>query len=343
MARIILIVLLILSFIANLFIGSLDIPFSHVADILTGQADYSSAESYIILESRLPSAIEALLAGSSLAVAGLLMQTTFRNPLAGPSIMGINSGASLGVAIVMLFLGGTVTGGGLQLGGELAVIAGALAGSLGVIAILLFLSIFIKNDLMLLIVGILIGYLTSSLIMLLNFGASSQGVQSYVLWGMGSYQGIPMSRIPVMAILTGLGLFLSILLVKPLDALLLGDEYALSLGVDIRRVKRLLLISTGILAATATAFCGPIMFIGLAVPHISRMIVRSDIHRKLLPATILTGAVISLLCNLLCIVPSTGIIPFFKSPIQLPLNVVTPLFGVPVILYVIFKGRRISE
>ena len=334
-----LLVLLALSFLANLFVGSIDIPVADVTDILLGRGEMDSAEHYIILESRLPSAISATLCGGALAVAGLLMQTAFRNPLAGPSIMGVNSGASLGVAVVMLLLGGTVTAGSVELSGEIAVIAGALIGALAVIGVLLAIASFVRNDLLLLIVGILVGYLASSFIMILNYGATSEGVQSYVMWGMGSFQGVPMSRLPVMAGLIFAGLVLAVGLVKPLDTLLLGDDYAVSLGVDIRRTKQLLLLSTGVLAATATAYCGPVAFIGLAVPHIARMVIRTDIHRRLLPMTLLCGCLIALWCNIICQLPYTGVLSAIASPSPLPLNAVTPLFGVPVILYVILKGR----
>lgn len=334
-----LIILLILSFLGNLFIGSVDIPAADVADILLGTADAESPESYIVLQNRLPGAIAAILGGGGLAVAGLLMQTSFRNPLAGPSIMGINSGASLGVAVVMLLMGGVVTSGAGAIGGEAAVMIGALAGSFLIMAVLLWLSTILRNDLMLLIAGILIGYLASSVITLLNFGATSQGVQSYVMWGMGSFQNVAMARMPVFAVLVVAGLALSFCLVKPLDALLLGDEYAMNLGVNIRRTRQLLLLATGILAAAVTAYCGPVSFIGLAVPHIARMLIRTDIHRRLLPVTLLTGCVIALLCNIIAILPSSSLLSGFSTTGVLPLNAVTPLFGVPVILYVILRRR----
>lgn len=330
----ILLLLLLIGFAANLFLGTVNVDAGKVLAILLGDTT-GGAETYIILNSRLPSAICAVLGGGALAVAGLMMQTAFRNPLAGPSIMGVNSGASLGVAVVMLFLGGAVSIGSLEIGGQLAVISGALIGGLAVMAIIVVLSRIVQNDLMLLIAAILVGYLASSLIMILNYGASASGVQSYVMWGMGSFSGIPMSRIPVFAIVVVLGLLLSGALVKPLDALLLGDEYAISLGVNIVRVKQLLLLATGVLAAIVTAYCGPIAFIGLAVPHIARFITGTAIHRRLLPATLLTGSVVALFCNIACIIPAAQFTGWTSSP--LPLNAVTPIFGVPVILYVLLK------
>lgn len=326
--------LVIVAFIATLFLGSVDIPFSNVADILTG-AGGNQAHEYIVLQSRLPSAIAATLGGAALAVAGLLMQTAFRNPLAGPSIMGINAGASLGVAMVMLCLGGSVALGSMQLEGEIAVVAGALVGGLAVMAIIVVLSTFLCDNLMLLIAAILVGYLATSVIMILNYGASSTGVQSYVMWGMGTFQGIPLRRIIPFAIITLIALLLVLPLVKPLDALLLGDDYAVSLGVNIKHVRLMLLVSTGLLASVVTAYCGPVAFIGLAVPHIARFIVRTDIHRRLLPATLLCGAFVALACNIVCVLPASMNLGGVSA--QLPLNAVTSLFGVPVILYVLLK------
>lgn len=337
MAWIGLALVLIVSFLANLFVGSVAIPFPTVVDVLCGGSP-DSPEAYIVLQNRLPGALSALLGGGALAVAGLLMQTCFRNPLAGPSIMGINSGASLGVAIVILMFGGVVTAGGSAISGQMAVMLGALLGSFLVMALLIVLSRVLHNELMLLIAGILIGYLASSVIMILNFGGTGQSIQNYVMWGMGSFQSVALDRIPVFAVMVVCGLVLAFCLMKPLDALLLGDDYAINLGVDIRRVRQLLLLATGVLAAAATAYCGPVSFIGLAVPHIARMLVRTDLHRRLLPMTLLCGSAIALLCNLVSIAPSAGL--FGGSAVSiLPLNAVTPLFGVPVILYIILRRR----
>lgn len=316
-------------FVLSLFIGSVNIPPSQVIDVLLGGAD-DDAVSYIILGSRLPQAITALLAGGALAASGLMMQTMFRNPLAGPSIMGISSGASLGVAIVMLLLGSSISIGSLALSGYVAVISGAFAGSILIMGVLILLSSLLRDDLMLIIAGVLIGYLTSSVITLLNYSASAQGVQGYVMWGMGTFNGVSLDRLPVFAIITGVGLLLSLLLVKPLNALLLGDDYSRSLGIPIKTVRNLLLLATGLLTAVTTAFCGPVAFIGLAVPHIARMIWRTDNHRVLLPATILMGSAVALLCCILSVLPPGGIVP---------VNAVTPIIGVPVILYVVIRRK----
>lgn len=317
--------------VANLFIGSVSIPAGEVWSVLTGGEASRAAYSFIILGSRLPQAVTAVLAGAGLATGGLLLQTAFRNPLAGPSILGISSGASLGVAIVMLMLGGTVTAAGLSWSGYLPVMCAAFIGSIAVMALLLLLSSWLKNDLLLLITGVLTGYLVSSVITLLNYSASADGIQSYVMWGMGTFSGVPAGHLPVFAAVTAIGLAIALLIVKPLNLIQLGSSYARNLGVNLTRVRNLLLLSTGILTAGVTAYCGPVGFIGLAVPHIARMIFRSADHRVLLPATMLCGAAVALLCNLLCVLPAHGVYP---------LNAVTPLIGVPVIIYVIFMRRR---
>lgn len=314
-------------FAANLYCGSVGIPWSQVTEILLHGAPGDSPLAYIVLESRLPQALTACLAGAALTVSGLMLQTAFRNPLAGPSVLGITSGAGLGVAVVMLFLGGSAAG----LLGQAAVTAGAFAGSAAVMALLLLFSVWLRNDLMLLITGIMTGYLTSSVVTLLNYTSDAEGIQGYTLWGMGSFGTVTPDRMPAFAALTGAGLLLGLLLVKPLNVMQLGDNYARNLGVDMKQARNLMLCAVGVLTASVTAWCGPISFIGLAVPHIARMVWRTADQRILMPGCILTGAAVGLLCNLLCVLPSR---------LVLPLNGVTPLVGVPVILYVIFKGRR---
>ncbi|MDE6028393.1 MAG: iron ABC transporter permease [Muribaculaceae bacterium] len=330
MRFLILIILAAALFLLNLFTGSVSIPAGEVLDILFhGDIDSGPME-FIILGSRVPQAVTALLAGAALTVAGLLLQTAFRNPLAGPSILGITSGAGLGVALVMLLLGGTVSFAGFTAGGYVAVLIGALAGSLAVMALLLLFSMWLKSDLMLLIAGIMTGYLTSSVVTLLNYLSSAEGIQSFTMWGMGTFGSVSRQQLPLFSIAIGIGLFISILLVKPLNIILLGENYARNLGISMQWIRNMLLVATGVLTSVVTAFCGPIGFIGLAVPHISRMIFRTSDHRVMIPGSILTGGVTGLLCNLLCIMPEN---------IILPLNGVTPLIGVPVILYVIFKKR----
>ena len=326
--------LIILLFCVSMIIGAVDIPVSEVISILSGKTSEKASWQYIVLQSRLPQTITAMLCGGALAVSGLMLQTAFRNPLADPGIFGINSGASMGVALVMLLLGGNITAGTLSLTGFVATLFAAFIGAMLVMALILFFSTIVRNNVMLLIIGIMIGYITSSGISLLNFFATEEGVQSYMVWGLGNFGGVTMDQMPVFASICILGLITSLLLIKPLNALLLGEQYAENLGVNTLRVRNYLLVVTGLLTAITTAYCGPISFIGLAVPHIARMLLGTDNHQWLMPATILTGAVIAMLCNILCVLPGdNGIIP---------LNAVTPIIGAPVIIYVIAKPRKVS-
>lgn len=321
-------------FVLNLFVGAADIPLQDVVKILIWQEHDNESWRYILLESRLPQAITAALCGASLAACGLMLQVAFRNPLAGPSVFGINSGASLGVAIVMLMPGIGMSGGTISAGSFIAVLTAAFAGAMAVMFIILLFSVMVRNNVMLLIIGIMTGYMASSAISLLNFIATEEGVQSYMIWGMGNFGGVTMGSIPIFASATILGLICSLLLIKPLNALLLGEQYAENLGVRTTRVRNFLLIITGLQTAVTTAFCGPVSFIGLAVPHIARIFLSTDNHRIIMPATMISGMAVALLCNLICIMPCTGGV--------LPLNAVTPLIGAPVIIYVITRRRMMG-
>lgn len=326
---IILTLAIMLLFVLNLVMGSVSIPLGDTVSILLGDHDVKPSWQFIIMQSRLPQALTAILCGSALAASGLMLQTAFRNPLAGPSVFGINSGAGLGVALVMLFLGGSISAGSVNLTGFVAVLVAAFLGAMAVMAIIFFFSTIVRSHVMLLIIGIMIGYIANSAISLFNFFATDEGVKSYLVWGLGSFGGVPMRIMPWFALITIIGLIGSLLLIKPLNALMLGDHYAENLGVHIIRTRNWLLIITGLLTAVTTAFCGPVAFIGLAVPHIARLLLKTDNHRSLLPATMLMGAVIALLCNLISFLPGeNGIIP---------LNAITPLIGAPVIIYVILK------
>ena len=322
---------IIVLFAMSLIVGSVRIPLADVCDILFDKFDGKESWKYIIMENRLPQALTAMLCGASLAVCGLMLQTAFRNPLAGPDVFGISSGAGLGVAIVMLFLGGSVSTTLFTVSGFLAILTSAFIGAIVVTMIILFLSTMVRNSVLLLIVGLMVGYVSSSAVALLNFFASEEGVKSYMVWGMGNFGGVSMDHMLLFALLCLVGIIASIFLIKPLNIMLLGTQYAESLGINIRQIRNLLLVTVGLLTAVTTAFCGPISFIGLAIPHISRLLFRTDNHQILLPGTVLTGAVIALFCNLVCYLPGElGIIP---------LNAVTPLIGAPVIIYVIIKRR----
>ncbi len=319
-------------FALNLIYGAVSIPFNAVADIIFGNGSGQPAWDYIVLQARLPQAVTAILCGSSLAVSGLLLQTAFRNPLAGPSIFGINSGASLGAACVLLGMGGGLTLGSVTLTGFIAVIAASFAGAMAVMSLLLVFSRIVKNNVMLLIIGIMTGYVASSAIALLNFFSTEEGVHSYMVWGLGNFGGVTPAMLPAFTLVTIAGLTGALLLIKPLNTLLLGEQYAENLGVNTNKLRNKLLLITGLLTATATAFCGPIAFIGLAVPHVSRIMLNTDNHRQLIPSTIFTGAVVALACNAVCTLPGeNGVIP---------LNAITPVLGAPVIIYVIMRRRQ---
>lgn len=315
-------------FFGCLIVGSVEIPLNEVFASMFGGEVSRSSWRFIVVETRIPAACAALLSGASLSVAGLLLQTSFDNPLAGPSILGISTGSSLGVAFVMLTFGGAIT-----IWGQAAVLMSALIGAGAVILILLGLSSTIKSPTMLLIAGILIGYLASSAIALLNFFASGESVHSYVVWGLGTFNSITLDQLPVFSILLLLFIFASMLPVKPLNAFLLGQRYAESSGINVRCSRTLILLLAGLLTAVVTAWCGPIGFIGLVVPHIARLIVRSSNHRILLPVTCIVGAAVGALCQFISVLPGRmGIIP---------INAITPFIGVPIIIYIILRRRSI--
>ena len=319
-------------FAANLLYGSVKIPASEVLSILSGGESERVAWRHIILESRLPQAITAMLTGAALSVSGLMLQTAFNNPLAGPDILGINSGAGLGAAIVLLLFGGIIPAGNLFVGGSLALVAAAFVGALLVTALVLFFAARLRSHAMLLIVGMMLSYIVSSVVSLLNFFSTAEGVQSYMMWGMGNFGGVSRSQLPLFTLFVSVGLAIAVCLIKPLNALLLGERYAENLGVNIRRTRSMLLLSTGLLVAVTTAYCGPINFIGLAVPHMARLLLGTGNHRTLLPMTLLCGSAIALLCNLISTLPGDNGL--------LPLNGITPIIGAPVIIYVIISRRK---
>jgi len=327
----VLVLFILILFGLNLLIGSVDVPFKCVMGIIVGNKTENELWNYIVIENRLPQALTALCCGGALSASGLMLQTAFRNPLAGPGIFGINSGAALAVAVVMLFLGGSVSIETVNLSGFTAILFASFVGAMAVTFIILAFSTRVRNNVSLLIIGIMIGYLASSVISLLNFFATDQGVKSYLIWGLGSFGGVSLGNIPFFCTMVFAGLVCSLVLVKPLNGLTLGEQYAQSLGVNVARTRFLLLAITGMLTAVTTAFCGPIAFIGLAVPHLARLLTGTEDHRTLLPATILLGCAVALLCSLLCYLPPNGSI--------IPINAITPLIGAPVIVYIMMKRR----
>lgn len=322
-------VAVILLLVANLLCGSVHIPTDEALRILLGQDDGSHpAWTFIMIENRWPAAITALLCGAALGTGGLLLQTTFRNPLAGPSILGIDSGANLGVALVMLLLGNVITFGSLSLGGYLLIVLAAMAGAWFIMLLLLTFSARLRSHVMLLITGIMVSYITGSIISLLNYSATAEGVHAYMMWGMGNFNAVSMDRLPLFTALCTLGLTAALLLMKPMNAMLMGDHYAANLGFSVRSMRTRLLVVTGLLTATTTAFCGPITFLGLAVPHLARLGTGTHNHRQLLPATMLIGSSLALFCNLLSTLPSGTLIP---------INVITPCIGAPIVILIILK------
>lgn len=318
----------------NLAIGSVEIPLQEVCQILSGRGSSSEVWTNIVMMTRLPQTLTAMACGAGLAVAGLEMQTVFHNPLAGPSVLGISSAASLGVAFVVL-LSGTIGGGIMtQFGffGNTALTLAAIMGSLSVMAIIVYLSQRVQGNVTLLIVGVMIGYIASAVIGVLKYFSTEEDIRAYVIWGLGSFARVTGGQVYVFVGLMAVLLPLSMLLVKPLNILLLGEQYAINLGLDIKRTRLLIISSAGILTAIVTAYCGPIMFLGLAVPHICRGLFRSSDHRLLLPATLAAGASLALLCNLIARLPG------FEG--ALPINSVTALIGAPVALWVILKRKR---
>lgn len=322
-------------FFANLIFGSISIPFSEVIETLFSFSTHDeNISSLIILTSRLPQAITALLTGAALSVAGLLMQTLFRNPLAGPGILGISAGASMGVAILTL-LGGAgslvIISSYLQ---QFSIVIAAFVGAFSTLGLVLLFARFVKSNVSLLIIGLMIGYAVSSFIGFLQFISQEQQVHSFVIWGLGSFSQVSMHQITLFATLILSGIIASFFFVKPLNLMLLGEHYATNLGVNVKKLRVSLIVIAGLLTAVATAYTGPIAFIGLAVPHLSRMIFKTSEHKILLPGIILTGMAIALSCNLISRLPSLEQ--------AIPINTVTSLFGAPLVIWFLIKNNRIN-
>ena len=321
-----------LLFVMNLCFGSVSIPMKEIwAAVFGGEGSTYRA---IVLDYRLPQAITALLAGIGLSVSGLLMQTLFRNPLADPSLLGISSGSSLGVALVILL--GTATGlsvNTLALWSTFGVTVAAFLGAFAVLLLILALSSRLRSMVSLVLVGIMIAYIAGSVTDILKFFSQKEGLHSFVIWGMGSFSNVSKAQLPFFAIAVVAGTIGSFLLFKTLNLLLLGERYAENLGVNIRRSSMLIILASGFLTALITAFCGPIAFLGLAVPHIARFLFKSSDHKLLIPATAFIGMDLALFCNLIARLPS------FEG--NLPINSVTALIGAPIVLWVIFHRQKV--
>ncbi|MGI6232791.1 MAG: iron chelate uptake ABC transporter family permease subunit [Prevotella sp.] len=313
-------------FIGGLAAGSVPIPIADVFHILAGGESQRESWRFIVLETRLPQTLTALFAGGALSASGLLLQTAFKNPLAAPDIFGVTSGASLMVALVSMGPSFVLLPIWLQ---HLTTVSAAFAGAMIVTLLIWVCSKWVRNSVMLIIVGIMIGYLASSATTLLNFFATEEGVKDFAVWGMGNFGNVSLAQMPLFATMCSLITLSTLLFVKPLNAMLLGEYYSENMGISYRTSRNILLLLTGLLTAIVTAYCGPIAFISLAVPHIARFFIGSGDHRKLLPVTILTGCTVALLCNLLTNLPG--------DRGALPLNAVTSFIGAPVIIYVLLK------
>lgn len=328
-----LITVLVLLWMLNIALGSVSIPMSEILQALSGSEEMNPGSKLIILHSRLPNSLTALMAGAALSASGLMLQSLFRNPLAGPSVLGITSGSSLGVALVMLLTTGLVS---LPFWGhQLLVVVAALAGAMGVLLILLLALRKINNNVTILILGLMLSYAVGSVVAILQMFATKEMLQLYVFWGFGSFSGLSWTQIVILASATIIGLAAILPLLKPMNALMLGERYAQSLGVSVSANRKRIIVLTGILAGTVTAFCGPIAFLGMAVPHLARWTLASDNHLKLFPATILMGMIVALFCDLVARMPGTDWL--------LPLNAVTALLGAPVVLLIILRNNRFKS
>lgn len=324
-------------FFLDIAFGSVDIPFTELMGMLAGKETSQPAWTHIIYQLRLPRAITAVLAGAALSVGGLQMQTLFRNPLAGPSVLGVTAGASLGVAAIMLTSGGITTLYTIrQLGvaeGWLVVIASSL-GAAVVLLLILAVSFKVSDNVVLLIVGIMLGNVTISLVSIWQYFSEPELIKDYLLWTFGSLGGVTLAHLKILVPMVVLGLLLTFLSSKWLNGLLLGEYYARSMGLPINQARTLIIITTSLLAGGITGFCGPIGFIGIAVPHLTRALLNTSDHRMLIPGACLVGALIMLMCDLIAQWPG--------SPVTLPINAITALVGSPVVIWIIMKRRNIK-
>ena len=327
-----LLIAFVICFLGNIALGSVAIPLGDIIDTLSGGNPSKSAWKYIILDYRLPKALTAALAGSALAISGLLMQTLFRNPLAGPFVLGISSGASLGVAI--LILGSSLLS--IPLGavmGNWALTIAASIGSFAVLLIVIAAAARIKDTMALLIIGLMVGSLTAAVVSVLAYFSKAEELQRYIFWSFGSLGNLSWQALAILSLCWTLGLALTIVSLKPLNALLLGDAYAKTLGVNLNRSRLFIILATSLLAGSVTAFAGPIAFIGLAVPHLIRQVLPTANHRVLVPAVLLGGAILLLLCDIIASVPF--------SEYTLPINAITALVGAPVVIWLLVRKRKL--
>lgn len=323
---------LIAVFILNISLGSVQISFSTIINSFFKQSSDFSNQDYIIQNYRLPKAITAILVGSGLGISGLLMQTLFKNPLAGPFVLGITSGASLGVALVIL--GSSVFGGLLAtfLISKWGLVIAASLGSFFVLLLVLIVSSKVRDTMAILIIGLMFGSITAAIVSVLSYFSSAEQLQQYIFWGFGSLGDLDWQELIIFITIYSFGLLFSILSIKGLNSLLLGDNYAKSLGLDLKKSRFIIIIATSLLAGTITAFAGPIAFIGLAIPHLTRQLFKTSNHKILLPAVFLIGAIIMLICDSIAQLPN--------SDYSLPINAITSLIGAPVVIWLLVRQRK---
>jgi iron complex transport system permease protein len=328
---IILALILVLCFVINISLGSVSIPFSEVIKSVFGHSVNESWQ-YIIQDYRLPKAFTTILVGSGLGISGLLMQTLFRNPLAGPFVLGISSGASLGVALVILgsgLFGGVFTS--LLISKWTIVIAASLGSFLVLLAVLL-VSSKVRDTMAILIIGLMFGSITSAIVSVLSYFSSAEQLQQYIFWGFGSLGNLSWNELFIFFLIYLFGLLLAIFSIKALNTFLLGENYAKSLGLDVKKSRFIVIIATSLLAGTITAFAGPIAFIGLAIPHMTRQLFNTSNHKILLPAVFLFGAIVMLICDSIAQLPT--------SDYTLPINAITSLIGAPVVVWLLVRQKK---
>ena len=319
-------------FCVNISLGSISISFKTIVSSFFTDTELLSSKEYIIQNYRLPKAITAILVGSGLGISGLLMQTLFRNPLAGPFVLGITSGASLGVALVIL--GSSIFGGFLAtfLLTKWSLVIAASLGSFLVLLLVLIVSSKVRDTMAILIIGLMFGSITAAIVSVLSYFSSAEQLQQYIFWGFGSLGDLDWSEVQVFTVIYGIGVIFSVLSIKGLNTLLLGENYAKSLGLNIKQSRLLIIIATSLLAGTITAFAGPIAFIGLAIPHVTRQVFNTSNHKTLLPAVFLFGAIIMLICDSIAQLPNTDYL--------LPINAITSLIGAPVVVWLLVRQRK---
>jgi iron complex transport system permease protein len=325
-------ILVLVLFFADILIGSVSISLNEIIQVFTGQLPTDTPQSIIILQSRLPKALTAILAGCALPVAGLLMQTFFRNPVAGPDILGVSAGSSLLVALVMLTVG---TWFSMDVFSNVGIILAAIVGAMLVLFIILGVAARVRDSVTLLIFGLMFGMAISAVVGVLQYYSSQGALKLFIMWTFGSLSGVTWSQLYILAVIVIIGLLLAVTQIKALNLLLLGEQYATSLGLNIRKSKIFIILTTGLLTGAITAFCGPIAFIGIAVPHLARMIFKVNSHAIILPASVLLGICILLICDIVAQTPGNDGV--------LPINAITAFMGAPFIIYIIWKNQHLKR